>query len=47
MEGFENVNWNVMMEILKMIKTVYRDGRIVRDLYKHQTISIKMKEIIK
>jgi hypothetical protein len=42
MDGFENVNWNVMMEILKMIEIVYRDRRIVRDLYKRQLISIKI-----
>ena len=28
------------MKILKMIKIDYRDGRIIRELYKHQTIYI-------
>ena len=33
-----------MMKTLKMIKIDYRDRRIVRELYKHQTTSIKIKE---
>jgi len=33
-----------MMKILKMIKTGYRDRRIIRELYKHQTTSIKINE---
>ena len=43
-ESFDNVNWNAMMKILKMIKTDYRERRIIRGLYKHQTTSIKIKE---
>ena len=31
-----------MMKILKMIKIDYRDRRISRELYKHQTTSIKI-----
>ena len=43
-KAFDNGNWNVMMKILKMIKTYYRDRRIIRELYKHQTTFIKIKE---
>ena len=43
-KAFDNVNWNVMMKIIKMIKIDYRDRRIIRELYKHQTTSIKIKE---
>jgi len=32
------------MKILKMIKIDYRDRRIIRELFKHQTTSIKIKE---
>ena len=32
------------MKMLKMIKIDYRDRRIIRELYKHQTTSIKIKE---
>jgi hypothetical protein len=32
------------MKILKMIKIDYRDRRIIRELYKHQTTSIKIEE---
>jgi hypothetical protein len=32
------------MKILKMIKIDYRERRIIRELYKHQTTSIKIKE---
>jgi len=35
---------NTMMKILKMIKRDYRDRRIIRELYKHQKTSIKIKE---
>jgi hypothetical protein len=34
----------MMMKILKMIKIDYRDRRIIRELYKHQMTSIKIKE---
>jgi len=44
LKAFDNVNWNVMMKILKRIKTDYRDRRIIRESYKHQTTSIKIKE---
>ena len=40
----DNVNWKVVMKILKMIIIDYRDRRIIRELYKHQTTSIKIKE---
>ena len=33
-----------MMKILKIIKTDCRDRRIIRELYKHQMASIKIKE---
>jgi hypothetical protein len=33
-----------MMKILKMIKRDYKGRQIVRELYKHQTTSIKIKE---
>jgi hypothetical protein len=32
------------MKILKIIITDYRDRRIIRELYKHQKTSIKIKE---
>ena len=32
------------MKILKMIKIDYRDRRIIRELCKYQTTSIKIKE---
>jgi len=41
LKASDNVNWNVMIKILKMIKIVYRDRRIIRELYKHQTTFIK------
>ena len=44
LKAFENVNLKVMMKILKMIKIDYRDRRIIRELYKHQTTSVKVKE---
>jgi len=44
LKAFDNVNWNVMMKMLKMIKIDYRDREIMRELYKHQTTSIKIKE---
>ena len=44
LKAFDNVNWNVMMKILKVIKIVYRERRIIRELYKHQTTSVKIKE---
>jgi len=44
---FDNANWNVMVKILKIIKTDYRDRRIIRELYKHETTSIKIKENIR
>jgi len=33
-----------MMKTVKMIKTDYRDRRIIRELHKPKMISIKMKE---
>ena len=33
-----------MMKILKMIKIDYRDRRIIRELHRHQTTFIKIKE---
>jgi len=44
LKDFDNVNWNVIMKILKMIKTDYRDRRIIRELYKQQMTSMKIKE---
>ena len=44
LKTFDNVNWNVMMKIIKMIKIDYRDRRIIRELYKHQTTSMKIIE---
>ena len=44
LKAFDNVNLKVMMKILKMIKIGCRDRRIIRELYKHQTTSIKRKE---
>jgi retron-type reverse transcriptase len=41
---FDNLNWNVMMKILKMIIIDYRDRKIISVLYKHQTTSIKIIE---
>ena len=36
LKAFDNVNWNIMMKILKMVKIDYRARRIIRELYKHQ-----------
>jgi hypothetical protein len=44
LKAFNVVNWNVMMKILKMIKIDYRGRRIIRELCKHQTTSINVKE---
>jgi hypothetical protein len=44
LKAFNVVNWNVMMKILKKIKIDYRDRRIIRELCKHQTTSINIKE---
>jgi len=44
LKAFEKVNWKLMMKILKMIKIDCRDRRIIRELYKHQTRPIKIKE---
>jgi hypothetical protein len=33
-----------MMKMIKMIKIIYRNGRIITELYKHQTTCIKIKE---
>ena len=33
-----------MMKILKMINIDYRDRRIIRELYKHQSTFIKIKD---
>jgi hypothetical protein len=44
LKAFDNVNWKVMMKVLKMVKVDYRDKRIVRELYKHHTTSTKIKE---
>jgi hypothetical protein len=40
MKALDNVNWIVIMEILKMIKIDYRDRIIfIRELYEHQMTS--------
>ena len=44
LKAFDNVNWNIMMKILKMIKIDYKDRRIIRELYKHQSTFIKIKD---
>jgi len=44
LKALGNVNLNAMMKILKMIQIDYRDRRIIRELYKHQKTSIKIKE---
>ena len=44
LKAFDNINWNVMMKILKIIKIDYRDRRIIRKLYKHHTASVKKKK---
>jgi hypothetical protein len=44
MKSFYHVYWKVIMNILKMIQIDYRDRRIIKGLYKHQTTSIKIKE---
>ena len=44
LKAFDNVNWNAMMKILKMIEIDYRGRRIIRELYNHQMTSIKIKE---
>ena len=44
LKAFDNVNWNIMMKILKMIKIDYRDRRIIRELHKQPATFIKIKE---
>jgi oligoribonuclease NrnB/cAMP/cGMP phosphodiesterase (DHH superfamily) len=44
LKASDYINWNVMMKTLKMIKTDYRDRRTIRELYRHQKKSIKIKE---
>ena len=44
LKAFDNVNWKVMMKILKMIKIDCRHRKIIREHYRHQTTSIKIKE---
>jgi hypothetical protein len=44
MKAFDKVNWNVMMKILKMTKIGYRDRRIIRELYKQEATSMKIKQ---
>jgi len=44
LRAFDSVNCKVMMKILKMIKIDYRGRIIIRELYGHQTTSIKIKE---
>jgi hypothetical protein len=43
LRAFGNLNWKVMMKILKMVKVDYRDRRIIRELYKYRTTFIKRK----
>jgi retron-type reverse transcriptase len=43
LNDFDNVNWKVMMNKLKMIKTDYRNIIIIRELHKHETTCIKVK----
>ena len=47
LKAFDNLNWNIMMKILKMIKIDYRDIRIIRELHKQQTTFIKVRENIR
>jgi hypothetical protein len=44
LKAFDNVNWNIMMKILKMMKIDYRDRRIIREFYKYQLTFIKIKD---
>jgi hypothetical protein len=44
MKAFQNVNWNLMMKTLKMIEIDSRDRRLIAELHKHQTTSMKIKE---
>jgi hypothetical protein len=44
LKAFNIVNWNVMMKTLKMIKIGYRVRRIIRELCKHHTTTINVKE---
>jgi len=41
---YDNINWNITVKTVKMIKTDYKDRRIIRELYQHQKTSIKIKE---
>jgi len=43
LKAFDNINWNVMMKIIKTIKIDYRYRRIIRELYKHQTTFVEIK----
>jgi hypothetical protein len=43
MKAFDNINRNVIIKILKIIKIDYRYRRNIRELYKHRNTSIKIK----
>jgi len=47
LEDFDNVNWNVIMKILKRFKIDYKARKIIRQLCKHQMTCIKIKENIR
>ena len=44
LKTFDNVDWKVVMKILKTLKIDYGYGRIIGELYKHQTTSIRIKK---
>ncbi|KAL1448655.1 hypothetical protein WDU94_014027 [Cyamophila willieti] len=42
-KAFDNVNWNLMMNILKNIDVKYKDRRLIYNLYKNQRAYIEIK----
>lgn len=43
-KAFDNVNWNLMMKILKDIGVEYRDRRIIFNLYRNQSMHIEVNQ---
>lgn len=41
-KAFDNVNWNLMMKILKNIGVEYKDRKIIYNLYRQQTMYIEV-----
>uniref|UniRef100_A0A8D8TI87 Craniofacial development protein 2 n=1 Tax=Cacopsylla melanoneura TaxID=428564 RepID=A0A8D8TI87_9HEMI len=41
-KAFDNVNWNLMMDILKEINVTFKDRRLIYNLYKNQIAHIEI-----